>query len=57
MLTTDRLPASVSESNGHEAVDPTTLRGEIETISTEIRRICEDLSPSALANVGLGAAL
>ncbi|HEY6330570.1 MAG TPA: hypothetical protein VI756_14630, partial [Blastocatellia bacterium] len=34
-----------------------TLRTEIESISTEIRRICEDLSPSVLANVGLMAAL
>jgi signal transduction histidine kinase len=33
------------------------LRGEIEAISGEIRRICEDLSPSVLANVGLTAAL
>jgi signal transduction histidine kinase len=33
------------------------LRGEIEGISNEIRRICEDLSPSVLANVGLTAAL
>ena len=34
-----------------------TLRSEIESISTEIRRICEDLSPSVLQNVGLAAAL
>ncbi len=33
------------------------LRSEIEAISMEIRRICEDLSPSVLANVGLTAAL
>lgn len=32
-------------------------RAEIEAISNEIRRICEDLSPSVLANVGLTAAL
>lgn len=37
--------------------DPTTLRSEIESISQEVRRICEDLSPSALENVGLPAAL
>ena len=30
---------------------------EIESISHEVRRICEDLSPSALENVGLSAAL
>lgn len=54
MLLTDRLPTSES-TNGY--VKPSDFRDEIEAISTEIRRICEDLSPSALANVGLGAAL
>src|SRR6185295_7360020 len=53
-LLTDRLPATES-TNGY--VRPSDFRVEIEAISTEIRRICEDLSPSALANVGLGAAL
>jgi signal transduction histidine kinase/ligand-binding sensor domain-containing protein len=33
------------------------LRSEIESISNEVRRICEDLSPSVLENVGLTAAL
>jgi signal transduction histidine kinase len=33
------------------------FRGEIESISEEIRRICEDLSPSVLENVGFLAAL
>jgi signal transduction histidine kinase len=42
----DALP---SETSG--------FRGEIENVSEEIRRICEDLSPSALENVGLLAAL
>jgi signal transduction histidine kinase len=61
MLMTDQLPvqlpvANESEnSNGH--VEASKLRDEIESVSTEIRRICEDLSPSALANVGLAAAL
>jgi signal transduction histidine kinase/ligand-binding sensor domain-containing protein len=32
-------------------------RDEVESISTEVRRICEDLSPSVLANVGLPPAL
>jgi signal transduction histidine kinase/ligand-binding sensor domain-containing protein len=36
---------------------PGVLRHEIESISQEVRRICEDLSPSALENVGLSAAL
>ncbi|MGD9589363.1 MAG: two-component regulator propeller domain-containing protein [Pyrinomonadaceae bacterium] len=33
------------------------FRAEIEAVSTEIRRICEDLSPSVLENVGLVSAL
>ncbi|MEK7723403.1 MAG: hypothetical protein AAB336_03575, partial [Acidobacteriota bacterium] len=33
------------------------FRQEIEVVSDEIRRICEDLSPSVLENVGLTAAL
>jgi signal transduction histidine kinase/ligand-binding sensor domain-containing protein len=38
-------------------VDPAQLRAEIEDISQEVRRICEDLSPSVLENVGFAAAL
>ncbi|MBS1795805.1 MAG: hypothetical protein JSS81_18265 [Acidobacteria bacterium] len=34
-----------------------TLRVEIESVSHEIRRICEDLSPSVLENIGFSAAL
>ncbi len=49
------MPAN--KDNGHRGVEPIQFRSEIESISTEIRRICEDLSPSALANVGLAAAL
>jgi signal transduction histidine kinase len=56
LLLTDQLPARENE-NGRETIDPAVLRGEVETISTEIRRICEDLSPSTLSNVGLAAAL
>ncbi|HEX7956206.1 MAG TPA: ATP-binding protein, partial [Pyrinomonadaceae bacterium] len=37
--------------------DATRLRAEIESISHEVRRICEDLSPSVLENVGFAAAL
>lgn len=47
-------------SNGdhqHETIEPARLRTEIESISNEIRRICEDLSPSVLENVGFAAAL
>jgi signal transduction histidine kinase len=39
------------------ALSGTELRQEIESVSTEIRRICEDLSPSVLENVGLVPAL
>ena len=39
------------------AIGGPELREEIESVSTEIRRICEDLSPSVLENVGLVAAL
>jgi signal transduction histidine kinase/ligand-binding sensor domain-containing protein len=46
MLKSDKLPGETAE-----------FRGEIESVSTEIRRICEDLSPSVLENVGLIAAL
>ncbi|HKN81900.1 MAG TPA: ATP-binding protein, partial [Pyrinomonadaceae bacterium] len=44
------------KSNGDS--NPTVaLRKEIEVISQEVRRICEDLSPSVLQNVGFAAAL
>jgi signal transduction histidine kinase len=46
MITSDKL-----------AGDNREFRNEIEAVSTEIRRICEDLSPSVLENVGLVAAL
>lgn len=46
MLMSDELPVETSR-----------FRAEIEAVSTEIRRICEDLSPSVLENVGLLAAL
>lgn len=46
MLMSDKLPSDNSE-----------FRAEIESVSTEIRRICEDLSPSVLENVGLAPAL
>ncbi|HUR96972.1 MAG TPA: two-component regulator propeller domain-containing protein [Pyrinomonadaceae bacterium] len=46
MITSDKLP-----------IDNREFRNEIEAVSTEIRRICEDLSPSVLENVGLVAAL
>jgi signal transduction histidine kinase/ligand-binding sensor domain-containing protein len=58
-LLVDRLPASDGQTvRANRAPSaPGTLRSEIELISQEVRRICEDLSPSALENVGLSAAL
>ena len=54
MLLTDKLPvAETSEAD----LEANAFRSEIETVSEEIRRICEDLSPSVLENVGLTAAL
>jgi ligand-binding sensor domain-containing protein/two-component sensor histidine kinase len=46
MLKSDKLEGETIE-----------FRNEIESVSDEIRRICEDLSPSVLENVGLTAAL
>jgi signal transduction histidine kinase/ligand-binding sensor domain-containing protein len=54
MILTDELPASEDTPRG---VKPTVFRSEIELVSAEIRRICEDLSPSVLENVGFAAAL
>lgn len=61
MLLTDQLPANGEEvkvSGGlRKSGNAALLRGEIESISQEVRRICEDLSPSVLQNVGFAAAL
>jgi signal transduction histidine kinase len=46
MMMSDKLPSGSRE-----------FRNEVEAVSTEVRRICEDLSPSVLENVGLIAAL
>jgi signal transduction histidine kinase/ligand-binding sensor domain-containing protein len=56
LLLTDKLP---TDGKGFDStsVEPAVFRLEIESISKEIRRICEDLSPSVLENVGLTAAL
>ncbi len=37
--------------------EASAFRSEIEGVSDEIRRICEDLSPSVLENIGFAAAL
>jgi signal transduction histidine kinase/ligand-binding sensor domain-containing protein len=58
LLLADQLPAE-GAGNGHggAGADRAVFRAEIESVSGEIRRICEDLSPSVLENVGLAAAL
>ncbi len=58
-LLVDKLPAGEAPEvrANRSPSQPSTLRSEIEAISQEVRRICEDLSPSALENVGLPAAL
>jgi signal transduction histidine kinase len=58
-LLVDQLPSSAGHSTRPNRAPsaPGVLRHEIESISQEVRRICEDLSPSALENVGLSAAL
>jgi signal transduction histidine kinase len=53
-LLTDQIKANGEPTSNNPTV---ALRSEIETISQEVRRICEDLSPSVLQNVGFAAAL
>lgn len=48
------LTDKIGDSDSNEAA---TIRREIENVSKEIRRICEDLSPSVLENIGFAAAL
>ena len=55
LLLTDQLAAGGNSRD--KPADAGVLRGEIENISQEVRRICEDLSPSVLQNVGFSAAL
>lgn len=57
LMLTDQLPANGSEATSKTEATPAVFRSEIESISNEIRRICEDLSPSVLENVGFSAAL
>jgi len=54
LVMTDQLPADGDDPN---APSPAVIRREIESVSKEIRRICEDLSPSALENIGFLPAL
>lgn len=53
LVLTDQLP-SKDEDN---SPSPALLRREIESVSNEIRHICEDLSPSVLENIGFLPAL
>jgi signal transduction histidine kinase/ligand-binding sensor domain-containing protein len=58
LVLTDQLPQPASDSGAlSQQPAPQTLRREIESISNEIRRICEDLSPSVLTNIGFLPAL
>jgi signal transduction histidine kinase/ligand-binding sensor domain-containing protein len=58
MLIDQLPPANAPPGNGHDrGLVAATFRSEIEGVSNEIRRICEDLSPSVLENVGLTAAI
>ncbi|HEY0460680.1 MAG TPA: two-component regulator propeller domain-containing protein [Pyrinomonadaceae bacterium] len=50
------LTDKISESE-KAAENSRIIRDEIESVSQEIRRICEDLSPSVLENIGFAAAL
>ena len=51
-LLTDKIPESERAAENSQVI-----RREIENVSKEIRRICEDLSPSVLENIGFSAAL
>jgi signal transduction histidine kinase len=51
------LVTPTAGATGTAVADAPRLRAEIESISQEVRRICEDLSPSVLENVGFAAAL
>ena len=50
------LTDKISDSD-KAAENSKIIRHEIENVSREIRRICEDLSPSVLENIGFSAAL
>jgi signal transduction histidine kinase/ligand-binding sensor domain-containing protein len=51
-LLTDKIPKTDGAAESSKII-----RDEIENVSKEIRRICEDLSPSVLENIGFSAAL
>jgi signal transduction histidine kinase len=58
LVMTDQLSGANPPSAPDDSTpSPAALRREIEAISSEIRHICEDLSPSALENIGFLPAL
>jgi signal transduction histidine kinase/ligand-binding sensor domain-containing protein len=58
LVMTDQLPGGAPSSTSDDSTpSPAAIRREIEAISSEIRHICEDLSPSALENIGFLPAL
>jgi ligand-binding sensor domain-containing protein/signal transduction histidine kinase len=57
LMLTDKLPTEANGNGQGGKLNRADFRTEIEAVSGEIRRICEDLSPSVLENVGLAAAL
>ncbi|MFL6333691.1 MAG: two-component regulator propeller domain-containing protein [Pyrinomonadaceae bacterium] len=57
LVTTTTGTTGATGTTGTAVADAPRLRAEIESISQEVRRICEDLSPSVLENVGFAAAL
>jgi signal transduction histidine kinase/streptogramin lyase len=57
LMLSDQLPSNGNPAEKKTEATPAVFRTEIESISNEIRRICEDLSPSVLENVGFSAAL
>jgi signal transduction histidine kinase len=58
LVMTDQFSGANPPSASDDSTpSPAALRREIEAISSEIRHICEDLSPSALENIGFLPAL
>jgi signal transduction histidine kinase/streptogramin lyase len=57
LVTSTAGTTGTTGATGTTVADAPRLRAEIESISQEVRRICEDLSPSVLENVGFAAAL
>ncbi len=54
LVMTDQLETPIPS---HQSPTPASIRRKIEEVSSEIRHICEDLSPSVLENIGFVPAL